>query len=128
MFIRFVVHEIDEASGVELGIFQAMYGLWRAGTLAPHEEAWWEDVRCWFNTSLVKPTRFARSRRAGANAAAVCWFKATARRHIARAREITALLAQHDIASRMLWCQRPGYIVYEDEFQVSAEPFRGHLQ
>lgn len=128
MYVRFVVHEISEDTGVELGIFQAMFGLCRAGKLASHEEAWWAEVRRWFNVRLDEPDRFARSRRPGANAAGVCWFKATARRHISRAREIAALLAQHDIASRMLTCQRPGYIVYEDEFQVTAEPFRSELQ
>ena len=66
MYVRFVVDEIDEDSGVERGIFQAMYRLSRAGQLAPHEEVWWADVRGWFNLELEKPERLARSRRVGA--------------------------------------------------------------
>jgi hypothetical protein len=31
VYVRFVVDEIDEDSGVERGIFQAMFHLWRAG-------------------------------------------------------------------------------------------------
>ena len=59
MFVRFVVDEIDEYSGVELGIFQAMYRLWRAGKLNRAEEAWWGDVRAWFNLKLDEPDRLA---------------------------------------------------------------------
>lgn len=127
MFVRFVVPEIDENSGCERGIFQAMYRLWRRGALAPHEEAWWGEVRAWLNVDLEVPDRLARSRRPGANECAISWFKASATEHIAKAREVVALLEQHEIHSRMLTTDRPGYIVYEDDFQVAAEPFRGEL-
>jgi hypothetical protein len=39
-------------------------------------------------------------------------------------RELAAILESHDIATTMLTTERPGYVVYEDEFQVPAEPFR----
>ena len=128
MYVRFVVDEIDEHSGVERGIIQAMYRLSRSGALSVHEEAWWTQIRSWLNLDLDVPDRFARSRRPGAQASAISWFKASATDHIARAREVCALLAQHDISSRMLSTDRPGYIVYEDDFQVAAEPFRSELR
>src|SRR5690349_6708508 len=105
-----------------------MYSLWRAGHLAPHEEAWWAEIRAWFNLELERPDRLARSRRPGAHECAISWFKASATEHIARAREVVALLSEHDITSRMLTTERPGYVVYEDEFQVTAEPFRQELR
>lgn len=128
MYVRFVVDATDEYSGVERGIFQEMYRLWRSGILAPHEEAWWADLRAWLKLELAAPDRFARSRRPGASAVAVSWFKASATEHIARAREVMALLAQHDISSRMIITDRPGYIVYEDDVQVAAESFRQELR
>ena len=111
MYVRFVVDEIDEDSGVERGIFQAMYRLSRAGQLAPHEEVWWADVRGWFNLELEKPERLARSRRVGAGQCAISWFKASATEHIRRAREVVALLAEHHVHSRMLRSDQPGYVV-----------------
>jgi hypothetical protein len=48
-----------------------------------------------------------------------------ATQHIAQPRELAALLEANDICTEMLATDRPGYIVYEDEFQVLAEPFRG---
>jgi len=128
VYVRFVVDEIDPNSGVELGIFQAMYRLWRAGRLMPHEEAWWAEIRDWFNRKLEQPARFARSRRSGANRCAISWFKADATLHVRRAREMTALLAEHEMIASMLWSTRPGYVVYEDRFQVTAEPFRPEHQ
>ena len=124
MYVRFVVDEIDASSGVELGIFQAMYRLWGAGKLLPSEEAWWLDVCDWFNVELEKPEQLTRSRRSGAESCAISWFKVSATAHIRRARELVALLAEHDVHSRMLRSDRPGYVVYEDDFQVTAEPFR----
>lgn len=128
MYVRFVVAEIDENSGCERGIFQAMYRLWRRGALAPHEETWWSELRGWLNVDLDEPTRFSRSRRPGANEAAISWFKASAAGHIARAREVVQLLEQHNVQTRMLTTDRPGYVVYEDDFQIVAEPFRSELR
>ena len=127
MYVRFVINEIDENTGVERGIIQAMFRLWRSGALSAHEEAWWADIRSWLNLDLDEPDRLARSRRPGAHACAISWFKASAADHITRAREVCALLAQHDISTKMLTAERPGYVVYEDEFQVAAEPFRSEL-
>ncbi|MBB4634076.1 hypothetical protein [Longimicrobium terrae] len=124
MYVRFVVDKIDQYSGIELGIFQAAFRLWRAGRLAPHEEVWWAEIRRRLNLELEEPDRFARSRRPGARELAVSWFKASAAQQIALAREVCALLAQHEVATRMLTTDRPGYIVYEDDHQVAAEPFR----
>ena len=128
MYVRFVVDEISEYSGVALGIFQAAYRLSRAGQLHPVAEAWWADIDEWFGRKLETPNRFARSRRRGANACAICWFKASATRHIARAHEMVALLADHHVPSRMVRARRPGYVGYEDQFQVVAEPFRAELK
>jgi len=128
VYVRFVVDEISEYSGVELGIFQATYRLWRAGQLHVGAEVWWADIDAWFGSKLDTPVRFARSRRREANECAICWFKATATRHIARAHEIVALLDEHHVATRMWRTKRPGYVVYEDQFQVVAEPFRSELR
>lgn len=45
------------------------------------------------------------------------------------ARELAAILEAHDIRTEMITTERPGYVVYEDTFQVVAEPFRSdHLE
>jgi hypothetical protein len=53
----------------------------------------------------------------------VCWFKASAAQHIARIHEIVCILEQNGVFVHVCRTDRPGYIVYEDEFQIVAEPF-----
>ena len=53
----------------------------------------------------------------------MCWFKPTATEHIAKVREISCILEQHGVYVRVIKAQRPGYVIYEDEYQVVAEPF-----
>ena len=47
------------------------------------------------------------------------------RQHIDRGwiRGLVAILQNHGIPVRMLKADRVGYVVYEDEYQVVAEPF-----
>jgi hypothetical protein len=37
---------------------------------------------------------------------------------------MVAILENHGIRVKMLQTEKPGYVVYKDEFQVVAEPFR----
>jgi len=38
--------------------------------------------------------------------------------------EIVQILEAHGIVIDVIRTDRPGYIVYEDEFQIAAEPFK----
>ena len=122
VYVRFAVEKRDEDSLEPQGIFQAAAELSRTGRFAPHEQALYEAARAWFNSHLEQPERFARARRTSTHRA-ISWFRADAREHIAWARQLANLLEQHHVAVRMLTTDRPGYIVYEDALQVTAEPF-----
>jgi len=37
--------------------------------------------------------------------------------------EMVAVLKRHDVPVQMIKTAKPGYIVYEDEFQIVAVPF-----
>jgi hypothetical protein len=54
---------------------------------------------------------------------ALSWFKDTAREHVAKVRTIVALLEARGVTVLTVATERPGYVVYEDDFQVIAEPF-----
>lgn len=125
MYIRFAVSSIDNESGRGLGIFHAAFNLASAGQLYVGE---WEALytaRMWFCENLERPTRFTNSKRLYYRKPrrAICWFKNTASEHIARARVLVEIVRNHDIEVRMLKADRVGYVVYEDEYQVAAEPF-----
>jgi hypothetical protein len=44
-------------------------------------------------------------------------------RQISRIRSLVAILQNHGILVEMLTTDRVGYIAYQDEFQIVAEPF-----
>jgi hypothetical protein len=125
MYLRFVVSHIDEDSERELGVFHAVNTLRAEEKLHTHEEEQHDLIREWFNQHLEKPTRFTASKPPfyRKRSRAISWFKDTAHEHLDRVRELVLILEQHGIPVRMLKTKRVGYVVYEDEFQVVAEPF-----
>jgi hypothetical protein len=125
MYLRFVVAEIHEDSGRDLGVFHAVRKLRDQGKLHMNEEGQHDLIVEWFGEHLKKPTRFTASKPPfyRKKNKAISWFKDSAHEHLARIRELIAILEHHGISVRMLKSNRVGYIVYEDEFQIVAEPF-----
>lgn len=130
MYIRFVIPNIDEDSGEQLGIFHALGNLRDEGLLSPDEEKEHELVREWFNRNLEKPSRFTASKPPHYRKPkkAISWFKDSAQEHIAQARAMVAILENHGVHVKLLTAKRVGYVVYEDEYQIVAEPFRKELR
>lgn len=127
-FLRFVVSERDHRTGKAQGVFTALYGLERDGKLAPYELEWFRSAEDWFNAHLKAPQKLSRSTRADAAPAAITWLKASAHEHVTRMRELDALLEHKDFVVEELKTDAPGYVVYEDEFQVAAVPFEDTLR
>jgi len=123
MYIRFVIHRKDEDSRRRQGLFQAMSRLEYEGVLLPYERASYDEIYSWFRKNLKKPRRFSRSSRPHAKKVAISWFKDTAKEHIAKMYAITQILEAHGVSIDVIRTERPGYIVYEDTYQVTAEPF-----
>ncbi|MGD0839565.1 MAG: hypothetical protein ABSA32_00275 [Candidatus Acidiferrales bacterium] len=125
--MRFVVDEIHEVSNKELGVFQAAWNLRVDGKLYPDEEEQLDVIRRWFNENLEKPARFTVSKPPfyRKKRKAISWFKDSALEHIAYVRSMIAILENHGVSVRMLTTDRVGYVAYEDDYQIVAEPFTG---
>jgi hypothetical protein len=125
MYLRFVVAEIDVDSGRALGVFHAVGYLRDEGKLDRCEEDQHDKVREWFNENLEVPTRFTAAKPPfhRKKKRAICWFKDTAIEHLAHVRQLVEILQNHGIQVRTLESKRVGYVVYEDEYQIVAEPF-----
>jgi hypothetical protein len=125
MYLRFVVANIDKDSQRELGIFHALFDLRDEGELYSYEEDQHDLIREWFNEHLKRPARFATSKNPlyrGPHRA-ICWFKDSASEHLDWAWWMVAILENHQVPVQMLKAERVGYVVYEDEYQIVAEPF-----
>jgi hypothetical protein len=125
MYLRFVVTQIDEDSERALGVFHAVRYLRDAGKLHEFEEYQHDMVRWWFNQNLERPKRLtaAKAPFCRKKNRALSWFKDTALEHVSHVREVVAILENHGVHVQTLKAQRVGYIVYEDEYQIVAEPF-----
>lgn len=123
MFVRFVVREIDSGSERRQGLFMAAQALERSGALNVQDVEYLNAIRGWFQEHLERPTRFAISSRNHGRRQSLSWFKDTAANHIAKMRELADLLERHGRPVEMLKAKRPGYVLYEDEFQIAAYPF-----
>ena len=118
--IRFVVGRKDEDSHVEQGVFQAAARAIEWGTVTGADADELNSLRTWFNENLEKPNSFGR----GKHSLGICWFKVEASEHIARIWQMVRILERHGIYVKKIKTDKPGYLVYEDDWQVVAEPFR----
>ena len=122
MLIRFVSGEIDEDSLVSVGLFTAAFDLMYETALPDEEYFVLRALMDWFNQHLKGPFRY-RLKAAWRAQRAICWFKPTAHEHLSRAWEMAAILQRNDVFIRTIKVQRAGYVLYEDEAQILAEPF-----
>ena len=122
-FVRFVVLHKDEDSAKRQGLFQAIADLDYSGALQSHEQSIRDDVKNWFSNNLEKPRKFSRSSRPHAKNVALSWFKDSAIEHIRKMHDLAQILRAHDVHVEVIKTDRPGYVVYEDEHQITAEPF-----
>jgi hypothetical protein len=126
MYLRFVTENRLEHDGRREGIFQAaaefVANLDKSVDLAISIQA---HLR-WFSNNLSTPPRFNRTKSKGhyrRETAGLSWFKSGAIEHVDRARMLALLLAEAGYEVRLLKTSRPGFIVYEDDHQIVAEPF-----
>jgi hypothetical protein len=125
MYVRYVVHEIDPASEKRLGVFQAAFNLQGTGQLLDEDAAAVQATREWFNENLERPTRFTNAKKPYHRRQQRCisWFRAEAREHIEKVQVFIKVLRKNGIEVTELNATRVGYVVYEDEHQITAEPF-----
>ena len=125
-YLRFVRPNTIENHGAREGFFCAAYELRSILNLEDYISEQLEDLLSWFRTNLTIPNNFNRSKSKGSrdkNAAGLSWFKEDASEAIRRSYELISLLQENGYPIGIIRVERVGYIVYEDEQQVVAEPF-----
>lgn len=120
-YLRFVVNYKDPSSNKRQGLFHALSRLKDKNLLTEIQSELHEALKDWFNNNLLVPDKFSRSR---TSSRAICWFKSSAVKHVSKMRDMSQILKEHDIVVDMIKTDNPGYIVYEDEDQICAEPFK----
>jgi len=126
VYVRFVVDAIDDDSQVRGGILQAAHAMRDEGEMLEPDREKLEALLSWFTSQLNTPDRFNRTRSKGyyrRTPKGISWLKDTSKEHIDKMREVAEILTRYGRGVEMLKESRPGYVVYEDEIQIVAEPF-----
>ena len=122
MYLRFVVLRLDETSQVEQGVFMAMDDLRDSNGLYPYEVELEAEIFKWFNKNLKVPNEITD--KYGFGTRAISWFKCDAHEYIDRMRSFVQILDNHGYKVKQITTDRPGKIVYEDDYQIAAKPFK----
>jgi len=125
-YIHFVRPNRIENQGHREEFFCAAYELRGLDELDAHTSDRLEALLTWFSTNLVIPKRFNRTRSKGygrRSTKGLSWFKDEASTAIERSFELVDLLSENGYPIEILRTDRVGYVVYEDDDQVVAEPF-----
>jgi hypothetical protein len=125
-FLRFVVAQKHPDFEVSDGVFSTAYKLRDSAQVTRQERETLNDHLKWFTANLATPHRFNRSSSKGhyrRRPKGIAWFRDDASEHIARMYDIKRVLDVNGHTVDILRQDRVGYLVYQDEFQVVAEPF-----
>jgi len=125
-FVRFVLTTRHPDSGVEEGLFRAAYRLRDSFRIEEDDRRLLTEVLAWFGEHLVTPDRFNRSKSKGffrRSTRGIAWFRDSAADCLSRMHQMSVVLEKYGHPVTMLTESRVGYVVYEDELQVVAEPF-----
>ena len=117
-YLRLIVPELDRGSRRERGLFGPAYDLLDEERLPTHEHQRLEEIVSWFESHLPVPDRSSLRPRA------IFWFRLRAEPMIKRFWNLAGVLSELDYEVRILKTARPGYVLYEDDYQVGAIPFR----
>lgn len=124
-YVRIVAgREKDPPEGL-VGVIRTAGGLVEKGRLDGHARDRLRILFRWLNEALPCPPFSARLKRRAWRPEAVCWFRDDALWMIRRTWAIALILRQHGRPVRVLRSEAPGRILYEDGFQVVAEPAQG---
>jgi len=125
-YLRFVVSKQDPDSGVEAGVFGVAYKLSAAPNVRVEDCESLRDALAWFEKHLTTPDRFNRSGSKGyyrRHTRGIAWFRDSARECISRMHDLKRILEVYGHSVELVREERIGYVVYEDDLQVVAEPF-----
>lgn len=117
MYLRFVVGTASEPASSLTGVIIWLDELRWCRDVEHYDVDFADELLDWFDDHLPVPP-YSRQRW---SSNAVCWFKDSATDMIDRVRDAIALLENNDRPVRHLVTDRPGMILYEDDFQVVAQ-------
>ena len=126
-FLRFVLLEKHPDSGLNEGLFRLAYRLGKDPEFDEDDRSQLKEITSWFDKHLLVPSRFSRTSSKGYYRRAthgISWFRDTSNECVTRMFALKRIFEQNGHTVTLIQEERIGYVVYEDEHQVVAEPFK----
>jgi hypothetical protein len=117
MYIRFVVGSESDSPRIQSGLFTEVSYLKKKGLLESYQVSIVNSTFEYFNKNLPCPPY----KKKNWSIDAISWFKDTATEYIDKMRELVVILEENNLIVRVLITDKPGMILYEDEYQVVAQ-------
>lgn len=118
--IRFITRVIDSDSRVEQGIFQPAYRLRDDWEVPEHQREELRELLEWFGEHLPAPEVLSHPR----HKTAISWFKPESKECITRVWSMVRILKQNGVVINKITTGNPGFIIYEDDWQIVAKPWQ----
>lgn len=122
MYLRFITEFKNEQDELETGVFQAMGYLLHSVDMFQYDKQRLEEIRSWFTRNLDKPKRFNKHSNKNKPNIAISWFKDSANYHVTMMYDLIPIFDNYGIQIELIKRENPGYIVYEDDYQVVTIP------
>ena len=126
--VRFVVPTwLHRESQAPIGVIGAAYELLRQETVSHELRSELEQWIEWFEENLAVPDRFNRTKSKGwyrRETRGISWLRSSAAEHLAAMANLSACITKCGYSTSEVRSERVGYVIYEDQIQVIAEPFR----
>lgn len=125
-YVRFAVVSRKRRNAKYDGLFVAAYELARGNSISPATREELNELLAWFQENLNIPKRFNKGGGKGyyrRETRGLSWFKPEANEHLTKAQRLGVLLGRAGVPVLQYQASRVGYIVYEDDHLVAAEPF-----
>jgi hypothetical protein len=124
MYVRFNA-ELITSDGQLFGIFKAAQHLSDTNQItSPEDDKRLWELFTWFSDKLDLPDKYWRSKNHRPAPKAIAWFKDTADECIKNMHELCAIVQKYGVIVDFVRTTKPGYILYQDDYQVFAEPFK----
>ena len=124
MYLRFITEYVDKNGDIDRGIFNVLRFIREDSATQDDDADLLKNLMNWFNNNLDAPDKFSNATNKNPESISLSWFKDSAKKHIGKIYEIRGLLSKYGIEVEVLTTKTPGYIIYEDDYQISAIPFK----
>lgn len=116
-YIRFVVGSESDSPRTQNGLFTEVEYLRSKGKLQPYQVELVKDIFEYFNNNLPVPPYSTKKW----SVDSISWFKDNAVKYIDKMRDLAFLLEENGHQVRVLKTDKPGMILYEDEYQIVSK-------